>query len=404
MEYLISVSVFLTIVLLLVFMLYLVETKIVAYEDCKVYINGDDTKTITVPGGTSLLSAFVGNNIMLPSACGGGGTCAMCKVCIVEGGGEVLATEDQHLSMKEKKENIRIGCQVKVKNDMKVELPDDIFGIKQFEAEVISNVNVSTYIKELKFKIKERMEFRAGGYIQTYIPTYDIKFSDFDVQEEYRGEWDDWKLWDLSVKNEEEIVRAYSMANYPDEEGIILLNIRIATPPPGMANDVPSGIGSTYLFNLKPGDKMQLSGSYGEFFAKETDKEMCFIGGGAGMAPMRSHIFDQLKRLSTDRKITYWYGARSVKEMFYDDEFKQLAKDNENFTYHVCLSEPQEEDNWTGLTGYIHNAVRDEYLMKHEDPTEIEFYMCGPPMMNSSCLTMLDEMGVERDMIDLDEF
>lgn len=248
------------------------------------------------------------------------------------------------------------------------------------------------------------LAFRAGGYIQIEIPKYDISFKNFEIEKQYTPDWDHFKLWDLSVKNEEEIVRAYSMANYPDEKGMVMLNIRIATPPPGKENDVPSGIGSTYLFNLKAGDKCMLSGPYGEFFAKETDKEMCFIGGGAGMAPMRSHIFDQLKRLNTDRTITYWYGARSKKEIFYEDELKQLAEENPNFKYYICLSEPQEEDNWTGLTGFIHTAVRDEFLMKHEDPTEIEFYMCGPPMMNSSCLSMLDDMGVEREMIDLDEF
>ena len=402
MEYLISVGVFLSIVLILVVILWLVETKIIAYKDCKVQINGDDNKTITVGGGTNLLSAFVNNNIMLPSACGGGGTCAMCKVCVSEGGGDVLPTEIGHLSLKEQKDNIRLACQVKVKNDMKTELDEEIFGIEQFEAVVTSNDNVSTYIKELVFKIDADLDFRAGGYIQVNIPTYDMKFTELDIGEEYKDEWDHWKLWNLAVKNEEEIIRAYSMANYPDEKGMVMLNIRIATPPGGM--DVPSGIGSTFLFNLKAGDKVMLSGPYGEFFAKETDKEMCFIGGGAGMAPMRSHIFDQIKRIKTNRKITYWYGARSAKEMFYDEEFKKLAEEHPNFSYHVCLSEPQPEDNWKGLTGFIHTAVRDAYLMKHEDPTEIEFYMCGPPMMNSSCLTMLDDMGVERDMIDLDEF
>ena len=404
MEYIISVAVFLSIVLILVTILYLVETKIIAYQDCTIKINGDDSKTITTPGGTDLLSAFINNKIMLPSACGGGGTCAMCKVCVKEGGGDVLPTEIGHLTLNEQKEGVRLGCQVKVKQDMELELEDEIFGIEKFECEVISNDNVSTFIKELKFKMSADLAFRAGGYIQIEIPPYDISFKNFDIEKQYTPEWDQYKLWDLSVKNEEEMVRAYSMANYPDEKGMVMLNIRIATPPPGMENDVPSGIGSTYLFNLKAGDKCMLSGPYGEFFAKETDKEMCFIGGGAGMAPMRSHIFDQLKRINTDRKITYWYGARSRKEIFYEDELIKLAEENPNFAYHICLSEPQEEDKWTGLTGFIHTAVRDEYLMKHEDPTEIEFYMCGPPMMNSSCLSMLDDMGVERDMIDLDEF
>ncbi len=404
MEYIISVAVFLSIVLILVVILYLVETKIIAYKDCTIKINNDDDKTITTAGGTTLLSAFVNNKIMLPAACGGGGTCAMCKVCVKEGGGDILPTEEGHLSLIEQKEGIRLGCQVKVKKDMVVEVEDEIFGIEKFECEVVSNHNVSTFIKELKFKMDAHLAFKAGGYIQIEIPEYELSFKEMDIEKQYTPEWDEYKLWDLSVKNEEEIVRAYSMANYPEEKGMVLLNIRVATPPPGMENEVPSGIGSSYLFNLKPGDKCMLSGPYGEFFAKETDKEMCFIGGGAGMAPMRSHIFDQLKRLDTKREITYWYGARSAKEMFYDDEFKKLAEEHPNFTYNVCLSEPQPEDNWTGLTGFIHTAVQDEFLMKHEDPTEIEFYMCGPPMMNSSCLTMLDDMGIERDMIDLDEF
>jgi Na+-transporting NADH:ubiquinone oxidoreductase subunit F len=328
----------------------------------------------------------------------------MCKVCITEGGGELLPTETPHLSLSEQKENIRLACQVKVKEDLKVHLDEEIFGIQKFECEVVSNGNVSTYIKELKFKLPDGLDidFKAGGYIQVDIPPYDISFKDFDIEDEYKDGWDEYNMWDLSVKNEDEIIRAYSMANHPLEKGTVLLNIRIATPPPGM--DVPSGIGSTFLFNLKAGDKVMLSGPYGEFFAKETDREMCFIGGGAGMAPMRSHILDQIKRIKTKRKMTFWYGARSAKEMFYHEEFLQLAKENPNFKYHVALSEPQPEDNWTGLTGFIHNAVLDNYLLNHEDPAEIEFYMCGPPMMNSSCLTMLDEFGIERDMIDLDEF
>jgi Na+-transporting NADH:ubiquinone oxidoreductase subunit F len=404
MEYTIGILAFVALILFLITILIVVEKKIIAYKDCKININDGKEESIETPGGSTLLSAFVDNGILLPAACGGGGTCAMCKVCITQGGGDILPTETPHLTLKEQKENIRLACQVKVKNDLNVELDEEIFGIQKFECEVVSNFNVSTYIKELKFKLPGDLdiEFKAGGYIQVDIPEYDISFKDFKIEEEYRLEWDQYNMWDLHVKNEEEIVRAYSMANYPLEKGTVLLNIRIATPPPGM--DVPSGIGSTFLFNLKPGDKVILSGPYGEFFAKETDREMCFIGGGAGMAPMRSHILDQLLRIDTKRTITYWYGARSAKEMFYHEEFLELEKKYPNFKYHVGLSDPQPEDNWNGYVGYIHNVVYDNWLQHHEDPDEIEFYMCGPPMMNSSCLKMLDDAGIERDMIDLDEF
>jgi Na+-transporting NADH:ubiquinone oxidoreductase subunit F len=404
MEYIIGIAVFTLLILFLITILIVVEKKLIAYDDCNIIINDGKEDTLRVAGGTTLLNAFVDNGVLLPAACGGGGTCAMCKVCITEGGGDLLPTEEPHLSISEQKENIRLACQVKVKEDMKVQLDEEIFGISKFECEVVSNHNVSTYIKELKFKLPEGLdiEFRAGGYIQVDIPSYDISFKNFVIEEQYTKEWDQYNMWDISHKNEEEIVRAYSMANYPLEKGTVLLNIRIATAPPGM--DVPPGIGSTFLFNLQPGDKVILSGPYGEFFAKETKREMCFIGGGAGMAPMRSHILDQLLRIHTDRTITYWYGARSAKEMFYHEEFLQLAKDNPNFKYHVGLSDPQPEDNWDGYVGYIHNVVYDNWLKNHEDPDEIEFYMCGPPMMNSSCLQMLEDAGIERDMIDLDEF
>jgi Na+-transporting NADH:ubiquinone oxidoreductase subunit F len=404
MIFVISVGVFVFIIMTLVVLLAVVENKVVDSKDCQILINGDESKSPKVGSGTNLLTALSDAGIFLPSACGGGGTCAMCKVKVNSGGGDILPTELPHLSIAERKENVRLGCQVKVKDDMQIQVPDEIFSIQKFECEVISNENVATFIKDLRLKMPEdcNLDFRAGGYIQIYIPPYDISFSEFDVEEEYRPDWEQYNLFDLRASNDEEIFRAYSMANYPEEKGVVYLNVRIATPPPGM--DVMPGIGSSYIFNLKPGDKVTLSGPYGEFFAKETDREMCFVGGGAGMAPMRSHIFDQLKRLSSKRKITFWYGARSKREMFYDDEFKKLAEDNPNFTYHVALSDALPEDNWTGYEGFIHQVLHDEYLSKHEDPTEIEYYLCGPPMMLSSMGKMLDDIGVEEEMIDYDDF
>lgn len=404
MVFVISIVFFTSVIIGLVALLYLVEKKVINAKDCEVLINGDQSKSPKVPAGTTLLSALSGSGIFLPSACGGGGTCAMCKVHVLDGGGDVLPTELPHLSMGERKCGVRLGCQVKVKNDIKIEIPEEIFSIQKFEGEVVSNHNVATFIKELKVKIPAEfdLDFKAGGYIQIYIPAYNLKFSEFDVEKEYREDWDKFNLFSLGCSNDEEVFRAYSMANYPEEKGTVMLNVRIATPPPG--KDVLPGIGSSYIFNLKPGDKVTMSGPYGEFFAKETKREMCFVGGGAGMAPMRSHIFDQLKRLKTDRKITFWYGARSVREMFYDEEFKQLEQENPNFKYHVALSDPLPSDNWTGYKGFIHKVLLDEYLSKHEDPTEIEYYLCGPPIMLDCMMSMLDSIGVERDMIAFDDF
>ena len=404
MVYVISLSIFSTIIMLLVLVLYVVQTQVVQSSDCEVLINDDKEKSPTVSSGTNLLTALSDSNIFIPSACGGGGSCAMCKVQVTEGGGEVLPTELPHLTLSERKENVRLSCQVKVKEDMKIQIPDEVFSIKKFECEVVSNKNVATFIKEFAVKLPEGLDlnFDAGGYIQIYIPPYDLTYKEFDVEDEYRGDWDQFKLWDVKASNDEEVFRAYSMANYPEEKGVVILNVRIASPPQGM--DVPAGIGSSYIFNLKPGDKVTLSGPYGEFYAKETEREMCFIGGGAGMAPMRSHIFDQLKRIKTDRKITFWYGARSLREMFYDDEFKQLEQDNPNFNYHVALSDPQKEDNWEGYTGFIHQVLLQNYLEQHEDPTEVEYYLCGPPMMLDACMKMLDDLGVEKDMIAFDDF
>ena len=404
MIFLYSISIFMLIIMSLVFILWIVEQKVIGTQDCLVLINGDQSKSPSVSSGTNLLSALSGSGVFLPSACGGGGTCAMCKLKVVEGGGDILPTELPHLSISERKEQVRLGCQVKVKEDMEIKIPDEIFSIKKFECEVVSNNNVATFIKELNLKMPADldMDFRAGGYIQIYIPPYELSYKEFDIEKEYHSDWEKFKIFDVNASNDEEIFRAYSMANYPEEKGTILLNVRIASPPPG--TDFPAGIGSSYIFNLKPGDKVTVSGSFGEFFAKETDKEMCFVGGGAGMAPMRSHIFDQLKRLSSKRRITFWYGARSVREMFYDDEFKQLEKENENFTYHVALSDPLPEDNWKGQTGFIHQVLLDEYLNKHEDPTEVEYYLCGPPIMLKCMMDMLDSIGVDKEMIDFDDF
>ena len=405
MIYLTSIIIFSSITMLLVFLLYLVERFVVESSDCEVLINGDKEKSPTVPSGTNLLTALSNEGIFLPSACGGGGSCAMCKVQITEGGGDILPTEIPHLTIKERKENVRLGCQVKIKNNMTIKIPDEIFSIKKFECEVISNENVATFIKELRVKMPTdmNMDFRAGGYIQIYIPPYKLDYSEFDIEKEYQPDWKHFNLFNISASNDEEVFRAYSMANYPEEKGVVYLNVRIATPPPN-TDGIPAGIGSSYIFNLKPGDKVTMSGPYGEFFAKETDREMCFIGGGAGMAPMRSHIFDQLKRIKTKRKMSFWYGARSVREMFYNDEFKQLERNNDNFKYYVALSDPLKEDNWTGYTGFIHNVLLENYLKNHEDPTEIEFYLCGPPMMNDAVFKMLDSLGVDPEMIAFDDF
>ncbi|MFT5171766.1 MAG: Na+-transporting NADH:ubiquinone oxidoreductase subunit F [Candidatus Marinamargulisbacteria bacterium] len=405
MIFVISTSIFLSVIMTLVLILYIVEKSIMSSGDCQILINGDASKSPSVSAGTTLLSALSEAKVFLPSACGGGGTCAMCKLQVVEGGGDILPTELPHLSLSERKEGVRLGCQVKVKNDMTIRIPDEIFSIKKFECEVISNENVATFIKDFRVRLPENLDldFRAGGYVQIYIPPYNLNFKEFDVEDQYRPDWDHFKLWDYNASNDEEVFRAYSMANYPEEKGVVYLNVRIATPPP-RTEGLPPGIGSSYIFNLKPGDKVTLSGPYGEFFAQDTEREMCFVGGGAGMAPMRSHIFDQLKRLNTKRKVSFWYGARSKREMFYDDEFKELVAENPNFKYNVALSDALEEDNWTGYKGFIHQVLLDEYLKSHDDPTEIEYYLCGPPIMLKCVMDMLDEMGVEKEMILFDDF
>ncbi len=365
----------------------------------------DGEKRLTVDSGSSLLAALAAQKIFLPSACGGGGTCAMCKCLVLEGGGELLPTEAGHISRAEAKQGWRLACQLKVKRDLKIRVPAEVLEIRKFEGTVRSNRNVATFIKELIVDLPPGMtlNFRAGGYIQIDIPPYkEISFRSFDIDERFRDAWDRYNLWDLSASNPEPIFRAYSMANHPAEGNIVMLNVRIATPPPGM--NVPPGIASTYIFSLKPGDKVVMSGPFGEFFAKDTDREMVYIGGGAGMAPMRSHIFDLFKTRRTTRKVSFWYGARSRREMFYDEEFRAIAAEFPNFRYTVALSEPLPEDNWDGPTGFIHKVVYDLYLKDHPDPTEIEYYLCGPPMMIAAVNRMLDDLGVEKEMIAYDEF
>ncbi|KAG1716848.1 hypothetical protein ID866_261 [Astraeus odoratus] len=381
------------------------RAKLVNSGDVIIDINDDPQNQIRTPAGDKLLNTLSGNGIFVSSACGGGGSCGQCRVTVKEGGGDILPTELSHITKREAKEGCRLACQVAVRQNMKIELPEEIFGVKKWECEVISNDNKATFIKELKLRVPEgeSVPFRAGGYIQIECPAHTVAYADFDVPDEYRADWDKFNLFRFVSEVKEPALRAYSMANYPEEKGIIMLNVRIATPPPNVP-DAPPGVMSSYIWSLKPGDKVTISGPFGEFFAKDTDAEMVFIGGGAGMAPMRSHIFDQLKRLGSKRKISFWYGARSLREMFYDDEFEQLARENPNFTFHVALSDPQPEDNWTGYTGFIHNVLYENYLKQHPAPEDCEFYMCGPPMMNAAVIKMLKDLGVEDENILLDDF
>ncbi len=405
MEIILGVSMFTAIVLALVLVILFAKSKLVSSGDVTISINGDPKKSVTTAAGGKLLGALADQGIFVPSACGGGGTCGQCRVEVHSGGGDILPTEEGHINKREAKMGCRLACQVAVKQDMEIELEDEIFGVQQWECEVISNDNKATFIKELKLRIPngESVPFKAGGYIQIEAPAHHVKYKDFDIDEQYKGDWNHFGFFDVESKVETETMRAYSMANYPEEEGIIMLNVRIATPPPGRLH-LPAGKMSSYIFSLKAGDKVTISGPFGEFFAKETDAEMVFVGGGAGMAPMRSHIFDQLKRLKTDRKISYWYGARSAREVFYEDDFDGLAAENKNFEWHIALSDPQPEDNWDGLTGFIHNVLFEEYLKNHEAPEDCEFYMCGPPMMSSAVIGMLKDLGVEDENILLDDF
>ncbi|WP_426207149.1 NADH:ubiquinone reductase (Na(+)-transporting) subunit F [Providencia sp. PROV272] len=400
-----GVVMFTLIVFVLTGLILFAKSKLVNTGNIKVEVNGDPDKSFEAPAGDKLLGMLSNQGIFVSSACGGGGSCGQCRVKIKEGGGDILPTELSHINKREAKDGCRLACQVNVKQDLKIELPEEIFGVKKWECEVISNDNKATFIKELKLKIPEGevVPFRAGGYIQIECPPHVVKYEDFDVPEEYREDWDKFNLFRYVSEVKEPTVRAYSMANYPEEHGIIMLNVRIATPPPRNP-DVPPGIMSSYIWSLKPGDKVTISGPFGEFFAKETDAEMIFIGGGAGMAPMRSHIFDQLRRLNSKRKISFWYGARSKREMFYTEDFDQLAAENENFTWNVALSDALPEDNWDGYTGFIHNVLYENYLKDHPAPEDCEFYMCGPPVMNAAVIKMLKDLGVEDENILLDDF
>ncbi|RLA55074.1 MAG: NADH:ubiquinone reductase (Na(+)-transporting) subunit F [Gammaproteobacteria bacterium] len=398
-----GVGMFTAIVLVLVLVILYARSHLVSSGDVGILINGE--KTITVPAGGKLLQTLSDAELFLPSACGGGGTCAQCKCIVSDGGGSMLPTEEAHFTRREAGEGWRLSCQVAVKHDMKIQVPEEVFGVKQWECTVESNPNVATFIKELTLRLPEgeSVDFRAGGYVQLECPPYHVKYSDFDIDEEYRGDWEHFGFFKLESVVEETVIRAYSMANYPEEKGVVKFDIRIATPPPG-SEGIPCGQMSSWVFNLTPGDKVKVYGPFGEFFAKDTDAEMIFIGGGAGMAPMRSHIFDQLKRLHSKRKISFWYGARSLREMFYQDEYDQLAAENDNFQWHVALSDPQPEDDWEGYTGFIHNVLFEEYLKDHPAPEDCEYYMCGPPMMNAAVIQMLTDLGVEPENILLDDF
>ena len=405
MEIILGVSMFTAIVIALVLVILFAKSKLVSSGDVTININGDADKAVTTAAGGKLLGALADKGIFIPSACGGGGTCGQCRVEVHSGGGDILPTELGHITKREAKEGCRLACQVAVKQDMEIEVEDEIFGVQQWQCEVISNDNKATFIKELKLQIPngESVPFKAGGYIQIEAPAHHVKYKDFDIEEQYRGGWEHFGFFDVESKVDTDTLRAYSMANYPEEEGIIMLNVRIATPPPGKLH-LPAGKMSSFIFSLKPGDKVTISGPFGEFFAKETDNEMVFIGGGAGMAPMRSHIFDQLKRLKSKRKMSFWYGARSLREMFYEDDYNMLAAENDNFEWHVALSDPQPEDNWDGMTGFIHNVLYENYLKDHEAPEDCEYYMCGPPMMNAAVIHMLKDLGVEDENILLDDF
>jgi len=404
MEIILGIVLFTVIIMALVFIILAARSKLVSTGDVAININ--DEKTISCGAGGKLLGALADSEMFVSSACGGGGTCGQCKVKVFDGGGSILPTELSHITKREAAEGERLACQVAVKQDMKIQVPEEVFGVKKWECTVRSNDNVATFIKELVLELPsgENVNFRAGGFIQIEAPAHVSEYKTFDIGDEYREDWDRFDMWRYTSTVKSDVIRAYSMANYPEEEGIIMLNVRIASPPPGADDDVPPGQMSSFIFNLKAGDKVTISGPFGEFFAKDTDKEMVFIGGGAGMAPMRSHIFDQLRRLNSKRKMSFWYGARSKREMFYVEDFDTLQAENNNFQWHVALSDPMEEDNWTGHTGFIHNVLRDNLLKDHPAPEDCEYYMCGPPMMNSAVINMLEDLGVERDNIFLDDF
>lgn len=398
-----GVGFFTLIVLLLVAIILFAKSRLVASGSVDIVINGE--KTIEVPVGGKLLGALADNELFVSSACGGGGTCAQCRVKIHQGGGSILPTEETHITKREAKCGERLSCQVTVKQDMQIEVPEEVFGVKKWKCKVRSNDNVATFIKELVLELPEgeNVDFRAGGYIQIECPAHEVQYKNFIIQDEYKPDWDHFNIWQYESVVNETVVRAYSMANYPEEKGIIMLNVRIASPPP-RSEGLPPGQMSSYIFNLKEGDEVTISGPFGEFFAKKTQAEMVFVGGGAGMAPMRSHIFDQLERLKTNRKMSFWYGARSLREMFYVEDFDSLDAEHDNFEWHVALSDPQEGDDWSGYTGFIHNVLLENYLKDHPAPEDCEFYMCGPPMMNQAVINMLHDLGVEDENIMLDDF
>jgi Na+-transporting NADH:ubiquinone oxidoreductase subunit F len=398
-----GVVLFTVIVMSLVFIILAARSRLVATGQVNILIN--DEKTIQAPVGSKLLGALAESKLFVASACGGGGTCGQCKVKVQEGGGAILPTETSHINKREAKSGERLSCQVMVKQDMRIQVPEEVFGIKRWKCRVRSNRSVATFIKELVLELPEGedLKFRAGGYIQIEAPPHQVSYREFDIPDKFRDDWERYQLFELQSRVEEPVMRAYSMANYPEEKGIVMLNVRVATPPPRMPGVAPGQM-SSFIFNLKEGDEVMVSGPFGEFYARETQAEMVFIGGGAGMAPMRAHIFDQLKRLGSDRKISFWYGARSRREMFYHEEFDELARKYENFTWHVALSDPLPEDEWDGYTGFIHEVLYENYLKDHPAPEDLEFYICGPPMMNQAVLKMLDDLGVEKEHILFDDF
>ncbi len=403
---LLGVAMFTGVIVSLVAILMVAKNKLVAGGSVRIGINGDDANTLTVPSGGTLLNTLAEQKVFIASACGGKGSCGVCKVTVCEGGGAMLPTEASHITRGEAREGVRLSCQVKVKQDLQIQVPAEVFSIRRWNCKVRSNDNVATFIKELVLDLPagEKVPFRAGGYIQISCPPHTVRYKDFDVPKEYRPDWDRFNLWRYVSNVGETVERAYSMANYPEELGLIMLNVRVASPPPRAPEGTPPGIMSSYIFNLKPGDDVEIAGPFGEFFAKDTDTEMVFIGGGAGMAPMRSHIFDQFRRICTKRKVTFWYGARSLREAFYLDDFDMIQRENPNFTWHLALSDPLEEDSWTGYTGFIHQVLYDNYLKDHPAPEDCEYYICGPPPMMTACFGMLDSLGVEPENIMFDDF
>jgi Na+-transporting NADH:ubiquinone oxidoreductase subunit F len=406
-----GVGMFTGVVLALVTIILVARSRLVPSGNVRILINDDESKALSVPAGGKLLNVLADNEVFVSSACGGGGTCAQCKVNIYEGGGDILATETSHITKHEAREGVRLSCQVNVKQDMKIEVPPEVFSVKKWECEVVSNDNVATFIKEFIVKLPEgeTLDFQPGGFIQIEVPPFECDFKDFEgIDERFHPDWDRFNVWDFKLVNTEPVFRAYSMANHPAEGDIIMLNIRIATPPPdrekGGWEDVPPGIASSYVFSRKPGDKVTISGPFGEFFIQETDREMVYIGGGAGMAPLRSHLYHLFHTLKTGRKVSYWYGARNPNEVFYEDHFRKIEEEFPNFTFHIAMSEPRPEDNWDGYVGFIHQVVYDHYLKDHPAPEDVEYYLCGPPLMLQSALGMLDDLGIEEEMIRFDEF